>query len=169
LCTLLESCWLIERMSLFTAKHKRFSSTTLQQLFFRKLSIYFIRNVASVCSFWQRCPCIILFTSLVYINNNLPQLCNHIVSCISTLWNLEILKECRDVIFLIRSRTIIRLFIEKSIIIAWHDDSAGRVIYASTRVDRAIESSSGCNSLTGFPSDRLRRKPRHYLAQRARS
>jgi len=30
-------------MSLFTTKHKRFSSTTLQQLFFRKLSIYFIR------------------------------------------------------------------------------------------------------------------------------
>jgi len=40
---------LIERMSLFTTKHKGFSLTTLQ-LFFRKLSIYFIGNVASVCS-----------------------------------------------------------------------------------------------------------------------
>jgi len=37
-------------MSLFTTKHKRFSLTTLQQLFFRKLLIYFIRDVASVCS-----------------------------------------------------------------------------------------------------------------------
>jgi len=35
-------------MSPFTTKHKRFSLTTLRQLFFRKLSIYFIRNVASV-------------------------------------------------------------------------------------------------------------------------
>jgi len=34
-------------MSLFTTK---WFSLTLQQLFFRKLSIYFIRNVASVCS-----------------------------------------------------------------------------------------------------------------------
>jgi len=40
-------------MSLFTTKHKRFSLTTLQQLFFRKLSIYFIRDVASVCSCYQ--------------------------------------------------------------------------------------------------------------------
>jgi len=37
-------------MSLFTTKHKRFSLTTLQQLFFRKLSIYLMRNVASVRS-----------------------------------------------------------------------------------------------------------------------
>jgi len=41
---------LIERMSPFTTKHKRFCLTTLQQLFFRKLSIYLIRDVASVCS-----------------------------------------------------------------------------------------------------------------------
>jgi len=39
-------------MSLFTTKHERFSltSNSLQQLFFRKLLIYFIRDVASVCS-----------------------------------------------------------------------------------------------------------------------
>jgi len=37
-------------MSLFATKHKRFSLTTLQQLFFTKLPIYFIREVASVDS-----------------------------------------------------------------------------------------------------------------------
>jgi len=34
----------------FTTKHKRFSLTTLQQSFCRKLAIYFIRTVASVCN-----------------------------------------------------------------------------------------------------------------------
>jgi len=36
----------MERMSLFATKHKRFSLTTLQQIFFRKLSIYLIKDVA---------------------------------------------------------------------------------------------------------------------------
>jgi len=37
-----------DRISLFATKHKRFSLTTLQQLFFRKLSIYFIRSVVCI-------------------------------------------------------------------------------------------------------------------------
>jgi len=37
-------------MFLFITKHRRFSLTTLWQLFSRKLSLYFVRAVASVCS-----------------------------------------------------------------------------------------------------------------------
>jgi len=40
----------IELMSLFAKNNKLFSLTTLQELFFRKLLIYFIRDVASACN-----------------------------------------------------------------------------------------------------------------------